>query len=390
MSNQNNRLTFLALLNESLSTGSFVKATLSRPPLEYRWRRLVVSAFIDSKGARQISFEYSDTRQVERSNLTELEAFTELERLLTDLFRSVYLKTQNEEISFEHTDRDTFRLKRKLISGAAAPLPRHNREKNYPIAADTPFLIELGISAKDGTVKSDRYDKFRQIQKFIEIISTLIPKEALLSDLGFKAIDFGSGKHYLTFALHQFLSSHSTSNSVLGVEQREELVNKGRHVAEKLGCRELEFAASEISSAPVSSADLVVALHACDTATDDALLKAIEVKARYICVAPCCHKYVRQRLSPSPDLQAVLRHGILAERFADGLTDSLRVLMLESLGYQTKLFEFISPEHTSKNVMITAVQTGRPRPDAIKQMRELCDKFGLRDFYLDHNLRPNR
>jgi hypothetical protein len=383
MSNQTNRSTFLALLKESLNAGSFVKATLSRSPVEYRWKRLVVSAFIDSKGTRRISFEYSDKRQVERSNVAESDAFAELEKLLTDLFRSAYLKTQSEEISFEHTDHDTFRLKRKILSGETPPLPRHNREKNYPISADTPFLIELGISAKDGTVKSDRYDKFRQIQKFIEIITTLIPKEVLSSELGLRAIDFGSGKHYLTFALHQFLRSHSLSNSVLGVEQREELVTKGRHVAEKLGCQNLEFTASAISSTDINTADLVVALHACDTATDDALLKAIEMKARYICVAPCCHQYVRQRLSPPPDLDAILRHGILAERFADGLTDSLRVLMLESLGYQTKLFEFIAPEHTAKNVMITAVMTGRPRLDANKQMRELSDKFGLRDFYLD-------
>jgi hypothetical protein len=170
---------------------------------------------------------------------------------------------------------------------------------------------------------------------------------------------------------------------VTGVERREDLVLAGRSVANKLGLKSLEFINSSISQAELRGVDLVVALHACDTATDDAIARAIKADANYICVAPCCHQYVRQRMTPSTDLDALLRHGIILERFAEGLTDSLRVLALESHGYKTKLFEFISPEHTAKNVMITAVKTGRANQESAKTMQALKTKFDLKDFYLD-------
>lgn len=160
----------------------------------------------------------------------------------------------------------------------------------------------------------------------------------------------------------------------------------GEGISEKLALSGLHFVHGSIATTPVESVDLVVALHACDTASDDALAKAIRAKAGYVCVAPCCHSYVRQRFTPSDDLKPMLRHGILAERFAEGLTDSLRVLMLEVAGYQTKLFEYISLEHTSKNVMITARFTGRKRPESLEQLRELKRKFNLEDFYLDRAL----
>ncbi|MFN7322666.1 MAG: class I SAM-dependent methyltransferase [bacterium] len=388
MNTHNNRTLFFQILEHSLQDNTFAKATLSKSVSAYRWKRLVVSAFINSRGQRELSFEYSDGRQVERKNLSSSESYETLKLLLTECFRSAYVRTASEELSFERTDKETFRLKRKNLENEQLTVPHHNREKHHLIPADSPFLIELGISSKEGLVRRDRYDKFRQIQKFIEIIDSLIPSECLTSPDGLRAIDFGSGKHYLTFALHHFLTSHSSAHSIVGVEQREELVASGKTVADKIGCANICFKASTIEASSFDYADAVVALHACDTATDDALAKAISLNARYICVAPCCHKYVRQRLTSSSDLEPVLRHGILSERFADGLTDSLRVLTLESLGYSTKLFEFVSPEHTAKNTMITAVKTGQPRPEATQQMNELKSKFGLTDFYLDRKLRP--
>ena len=201
-------------------------------------------------------------------------------------------------------------------------------------------------------------------------------------------VDFGSGKHYLTFALHHYLSEKIAALEVTGVEQRPELVLAGKAVASKLNLCNIEFIQDTISESKFTDVDVVVALHACDTATDDALIKAIKANAHYICVAPCCHKYLRQRFIPSDDLSAMLRHGILEERFVEGLTDSLRVLILEALGYQTKLFEFISLEHTAKNIMITAVKTGRANTTSLKTLRELKSKFGVRDLYLDRALGP--
>ncbi len=386
MNSADNKVQFEQLLRESFESESFLKATLSKSESGYRWYRVVVSAFLNARSLRELSFEYSDGKQVERRNVAPAEGHDLITTLLSDHFRSAYVKTAQEEISFERTDKGSFRLKRRKVTATQITLPHHNRQKNYRIDANSRFLVELGISSKEGVVRRERYDKFRQIQKFIEIIASLIKPEELSKTTGFRAADFGSGKHYLTFALHHFLLSNSAESRTTGIEQRHELVAAGKEVATRLALSSIDFIASPIESADLKSADLVVALHACDTATDDAIAKAVALNARYICVAPCCHKYVRQRLRPSADLQAVLRHGIIAERFADSLTDSLRALTLESLGYNTKLFEFISSDHTAKNTMITAVFTGRRSSESAKQIKELRRKFQLDDFYLDRKL----
>jgi hypothetical protein len=386
VNSNDNKAQFEQLLRESFDKGSFVKATLSKSEPGYRWGRVAVSAFLNARDVREVSFEYSDGRQVERKNVPLAQAHEVIATLLADYFRSAYVKTEEEDISFEKTDKGSFRLKRKQLVATGMSLPHHNRKKNYLVDANSPFLIELGISSKEGVVRRERYDKFRQIQKFVEIIASLIPDHELSATQGLSTIDFGSGKHYLTFALHHFLLSHSPQHRTVGIEQREELVTTGKQVAACLHLSSIDFMASSIEAAPMQAADLVVALHACDTATDDAIAQAVAMKARYICVAPCCHKYVRQRLSPSPDLKPILKHGILAERFADSLTDSLRVLTLESLGYQAKLFEFISSDHTAKNTMITAVFTGRKNTESARQIAELRQKFQLSDFYLDRKI----
>jgi hypothetical protein len=380
-----NRDLFFETLRGALANGTFRKATLSKSNAGYPWRRVVVSLFTDSKGGVKASFEASDGTRVERRNLAVESIFDEISLLLPERLRAINMRLTDQEISFEQMESGAYRLKRRLLEEQQAdqPLESHNRAKNYAVPSDSSFLVELGISSRSGDVKPDRYDKFRQLQKFVEIITDLIPESARSSTESLAVVDFGSGKHYLTFALHHILSQTLGDLKVTGVERREDLVLAGRSVANKLGLKSLEFINSSISQAELRGVDLVVALHACDTATDDAIARAIKADANYICVAPCCHQYVRQRMTPSTDLDALLRHGIILERFAEGLTDSLRVLALESHGYKTKLFEFISPEHTAKNVMITAVKTGRANQESAKTMQALKTKFDLKDFYLD-------
>jgi hypothetical protein len=232
------------------------------------------------------------------------------------------------------------------------------------------------------------YDKFRQINKFVEIIQSLVsPLDVEPNRDIFSATDFGSGKHYLSFALHHFLSTRYEKLTLTAVEQRPDLVSLGQNIASSLGISSIDFIAGTIAESSLTAPTLVVALHACDTATDDALARAILNKARLICVAPCCHKYVRKQMNSADHLLApILRHGILEERFAESLTDSLRVLALEASGYNAKLFEFISPEHTAKNTMITASLTGRPNLDSLAALNRLKASFGLKDFYLDRIL----
>ncbi len=386
-SSETNKSSFLECLQESLSNGSFRRATLSKPTTETPWRRIAVSVFIGSSGAPIVAFDYDNGRQVERKNLAPDEAFAVFVDLVPGVYSAAHVRLAEEELQFEQSDRGTFRLKRHQAPPLGSPTKTHNREKNYLISAEAPFLVGVGIASRPGAIKRERYDKFRQINKFLEIIASLIPTSALSSERGISAIDFGSGKHYLTFALSEFLSRFSAGSTVTGVEQRPELVHYGRDLAQSLGTRHLHFTEGTIATTPVKGADLVVALHACDTATDDAIAHAITADARYICVAPCCHTYLRKHFQSSDDLRPMLRHGIIQERFAEGLTDSLRVLVLEALGYQTKLFEFISLEHTAKNVMITAAKTGRPNRASLDAIHALKTKFCLADFYLDRVLK---
>jgi hypothetical protein len=385
-SSEANKTLFFQALESSFRDQSFCKATLSNPSQEQRWKRIVINTFTDSKGNVHVSFEYSDGRQVERKNYSLEQSFSEIASWIPLRMRNAFVKLSHEELTFEATDHGSYRLKRREVSAPASSAhTTHNRQKNYLISTDSPFLIELGIASKAGEVRRDRHDKFRQIQKFAEIILDLV-SESTRPNEEFSIVDFGSGKHYLTFALHHLLQDRYKALSVTGVEQRPELVEFGQEVVRTLGLSNLHFTAGSIASHPLESADLVVALHACNTATDDALAKAIRAKARYICVAPCCHAYVRQHCTASDDLKGMLRHGIIAERFAEGLTDSLRVLTLEALGYQTKLFEFISLEHTAKNVMITARYTGQKRSASLEMLHGLQSKFCLSDFYLDRIL----
>jgi hypothetical protein len=381
-----NKRCFFECLGASFANGTFRRATISKPSREGDWKRIAASLFTDSSGSLLVAFDYDNGRQIERKNMTPEEARALFTTLVPTQYSAVHLRLADEELQFEQSNLGTFRLKRR----AAEPLPEvpigHNREKNYLIPATAPFLMGLGIASKIGQIKRERYDKFRQINKFIEIIASLVPSSVLSSERGVSAIDFGSGKHYLTFALSEYLRRFSAQSSVTGVEQRPELVHFGQELALSLGWNHLCFAEGSIATSPIHDVDLVVALHACDTATDDAIARAVEAEARFICVAPCCHKYVRKHFNPSKDLQPMLRHGIIQERFAEGLTDTLRVLVLEALGYETKLFEFISLEHTAKNVMITAAKTGRINTTSIEALRTLKEKFKLPDFYLDRAL----
>jgi hypothetical protein len=382
-SSSDNYTSFFEALESSLLEGSFAKLILSKPRADLRWKKLVFAAFVDAQGERQISIEYFTTTQTERRNIPVEEAVSEIRDVFPEQMLAGHLKTTANEYCIEKTQRDSFRLKRISASSSSTTMPTHNRKKQYLLAADSPFLEKLGIASQRGEIRRDKYDKFRQIQKFIEIIADLVPESRRLGSTPLSVVDFGSGKHYLTFALHHFLSQGSAPVTVRGIEQRSDLVAFGEQTVQELSIKNLHFVQGSISQVSLDSADLVVALHACNTATDDALAKAVRAKASYICVAPCCHQYLRSRVTPSEDLRPMLRHGILAERFSESLTDSLRVLTLEALGYQTKLFEFVSPEHTAKNTMITASFTGRTRDTSRKAISDLRTKFGLADYYLD-------
>lgn len=231
----------------------------------------------------------------------------------------------------------------------------HNRPKKYLLqeGIPIPFLVELGIMNNLGKILSNKRDKFKQIHRFLEIVSTVLPSISEKEKL--HVLDFGCGKAYLTFALYHYLNHHlNLAVDIVGVDLKEDVVQNCQRLAEELEFEGLHFFVGDINTyQPQEEIDLMVSLHACDTATDAALEKAVEWKAKAILSAPCCQHELFAQIS-NQKLKPLLQHGILKEKFSALATDAARGKLLEILGYQVDIMEFIDPEHTPKNILIRA------------------------------------
>jgi len=255
----------------------------------------------------------------------------------------------------------------------------HNRQKQYLIADGTRcgFLEEIGVMTADGNVRKQKFDKFRQINRYLEFVEDVY--ESFPKTGPIRVVDFGCGKSYLTFALHHLLNRiHGRKVDIVGLDLKTEVVEHCNEIAGKLNCDGLRFESGDMAGySPLESVDLSVSLHACDTATDVALARAVEWNAKVIFAVPCCHHEVASKLK-TDFLSPIMRRGILKERFAEMLTDSLRAELLEGCGYRTQVLEFISLEHTPKNILIRAIRDSVAKsvvvPDSVKTVRET---FGL-------------
>ncbi len=388
-----NRDRFLALLRSAVDNGELVKLTLGKCRGEDRTVRNLFVRPVVLKAGPHLSFLWRHaTRDVTR-NLPPPDALAEIDRLLSRDFLDAHLFTTTQHAQFETQSSGTGRLK-------LTPAPRasetkatagHDRAKQHLIPADSPWLRALGVTNDRGQPREGMADKFRQIQKFAEVLGHLLDDAAIrpanATDAApptrLRIVDMGSGKGYLTFAVAALLDNRAT---VTGVEARPELVELCNRIARENDLAHLSFAAGRIDSfafpapdAAGAAVDVLIALHACDTATDDALAKGIAAGARLLVVSPCCQKELRPQLVAPPVLADALRHGIFQERQAEFVTDSLRAQLLEWAGYRTKVFEFISTEHTAKNLMITAIKdhaTGDASRAA--RIREFAQFYGIR------------
>nr|WP_314258860.1 SAM-dependent methyltransferase [uncultured Devosia sp.] len=340
---------------------------------------------IVAKGGEKFSFTFHyKTRDIIK-NFIQPEALGHLRTALKDEFRSAQLSTTAFDMSFERNG-DKVRLKRSDVSGREAPATGHDRAKNRPLTeTQKPWLHALGLTGKDGQLRNDAQDKFRQINKMVEIFAPLI--QAIKAEKP-RILDMGAGKGYLDFALYDHLSGQRPME-VIGVELRDALVKDGNATAAASGFTDLRFEAGTIIDYDATGADAVIALHACDTATDDAIFQGIKAGASLIAVAPCCHKQVRRQMEagkPAGELEVMLRHGIFLERQAEMVTDTLRALLLELNGYKTKVFEFVSDAHTPKNNLIVAEKdgrAGRDRDAMLKQIADVKAMFGVEQHYLE-------
>jgi len=340
---------------------------------------------ITVKGGEKFSFTYRyKTRDIIK-NFIQPEAIGLLRKGLAEEFRSARLEATGFDLSFERNG-EKVRLKRVEAEGRQAPPTGHDRAKNRPLAgSDKPWLQALGLVGKDGAVRNDAQDKFRQINKMVEIFAPLIQA---LKEKNPRILDMGAGKGYLDFALYDYLSTVAQRPvDIVGVEMRKGLVEEGNRIAAASGFSGLHFAEGTILDFDASGADAVIALHACDTATDDAIYQGIKAGAQLIAVAPCCHKQVRRQMeagSADGRLDFLLRHGTFMEKQAEMVTDGLRALLLEASGYRTKVFEFVSDAHTPKNNLIVAQRGGAgSRAAALARIAEVKALFGIERHYLE-------
>lgn len=210
---------------------------------------------------------------------------------------------------------------------------------------------------QDGTIRANMKDKYNQINKFIEILANLFKKSDLNLKKSISILDCGSGKSYLTFALYDYFTNDlGKITQIIGIELRKELVEASNKISSSINFNNLSFITGNINIYPNKKVEIITALHACDTATDDSIVKGILSEASIIVVSPCCHKYVRKNMVIPEIDKPILRYGIHLERFAEMLTDSLRALTLCYYGYETQIMEFVPSEHTAKNILITAIK----------------------------------
>lgn len=248
----------------------------------------------------------------------------------------------------------------------------HNRVKRYilPQGTPVPFLVDLGVMTGEGRVHEAAYDKYRQINRFLEFIEDILPK--LPKDRELTIVDFGCGKSYLTFAMYYFLRElRGYQVKIVGLDLKADVIEHCGRLAEKYGYDGLQFLQGDIAGYEgLDRVDMVVTLHACDTATDFALEKAVQWNAQVILSVPCCQHELNRKIK-NDLLSPVLKYGILKERMSALLTDGIRAELLESKGYSVQILEFIDMEHTPKNLLIRAVRTGKQQPvDALKKMTE--------------------
>ena len=254
----------------------------------------------------------------------------------------------------------------------------HDRRKHYLLEEGTPvpFLVELGVMTPEGKVRKSRYDKFRQVNRFLELVDDVVP--SLRPEGTLQVVDFGCGKSYLTFAIHHLLTElRGRRVEIVGLDLKEDVIAACASFAERSGAAGLRFERGDIASFEAADGvDLVVSLHACDTATDEALAQAVRWQADAILAVPCCQKEAYRQLE-SALLAPLLRHGLAKERFAALVTDTLRAQLLELAGYRAQLVEFVALEHTAKNVLIRAVKGKPAGADVRRAYEELRDSLGL-------------
>jgi SAM-dependent methyltransferase len=352
---------------------NFVRAVLSgrRRNMQTQYERIDIRP-VQLKDGLKLQLVMSEEKQDTTKNI-DIDGSKILE-LLNGGYANILVEFTTGSYSLRITKKGE-----ALIHEAKGVLERsvsHDRTKERLLDASDPFLIEVGISDHKGSIKPSMQDKYRQVEEFLRILEPALPEKKEK----FSIVDLGCGHAYLTFATHQYLRKSGVDAHVIGIDVRENSRDRNNAIAKKLGITDsIEFRAEEISETAITTADIAIALHACDTATDDAIAWGVQHGVQLLLIAPCCHHDLQVQMQDIPEPWPMLtRHGIMRERLGDLLTDSFRTQILKLLGYRVDAIEFVGGEHTPRNLMIRATKTGaKPEPIDIARYKEMLAQWNV-------------
>jgi SAM-dependent methyltransferase len=381
---------FVDTLAKSLEQSTFVKLALSKYKGEDENLQKILIRLIQTRKGTRLFFLYRYNTRDMVKNYSFDEGVRRVSDLLGTSFQNGHLFTLQEDVQIEFGKKSKSRLNASKPTFKALPSTVHNKEKRWQIDPyDNFYLKALGVTGDNGEIKERMSDKWKQINKFIEIIGKLFDSSELARKDDMSIVDMGSGKGYLTFATYDYFNNlRGIKTQVEGIDARDELVSLCNDIASAAEFDGLRFKQGFIRDVEMRDVDIMIALHACNTATDEAIYKGITSNASIIICAPCCHQEVRPQIVLPSVLRGVLKYGILLEREAETATDGLRALLLEQNGYATKVFEFISTEHTQKNTMIVGIKKPhKENTEAItKQIDELKEFYGIKEQHLERLL----
>lgn len=366
------------LLKETLNE-QFLQAVISNPRIKEGILKIKVRP-VEIKGLRMIQCESYTKTQVFHENLTLMEAVQRIDHAMGE-FRQMQLSSGENDYTILISKKGKVTIQKRKVAGRKANCSdlSHNRKKHYILqeGIPVPFLQDLGVMTQEGKIVRTKFDKFRQINRFLEFIEDILPQLEKKREV--TILDFGCGKSYLTFAMYYYLHELKHYDiRIIGLDLKADVIRHCSELAEKYGYEKLTFLEGDIADYEgVDAVDMVVTLHACDTATDYALAKAIGWGAKVILSVPCCQHELNGQMK-NEILEPVMKYGLLKERFAALVTDGLRAEYLESAGYHVQVLEFIDMEHTPKNILLRAVkQTGQPEGEKQKKLEYIqkCEEF---------------
>jgi hypothetical protein len=371
---------YKALLEQLLlDDPALVRATFSGRPREstYAFTRVTLRPVL-IRERRHVQFTYYDGAKAIVKNYAGSDRDDRVRELLSMSFTNSFVETTDRTVQVNLTRAGRAITKINSVHEASAPHLAHDRVKKVllPAQKDDAYLKAVGIMAANGCIKPTMYAKYRQVNEFLTLIAQTVKSSNLSAPLKF-IVDLGCGNAYLTFALyHYWRNLAGLPIEMCGVDTREEPIRRNVQKARDLGWQHLTFEKMPISAfAPERRPDMVVSLHACDTATDEAIAEAIQWESRFVFCVPCCHHDVQAQLAGlarTGPLQTVYRNGVLAERLGDVVTDAIRAVILRILGYRSDVVQFVTLDHTAKNLMIRAIRSGPAGdPAAVEEYRSL-------------------